>query len=167
MNRRIEPGNDEKKDRLIVRLGSGLSNIAIVGGGIGGLTAALALLREGIDVDVYEQADELKEVGAGVQISANGTRVLFALGLKEAVERVSWMPAAKKIRLWNTGQTWKLFDLGAVSVELYGFPYVMMHRRDLHRILADAIRRTKPDALHLGQRCVGLDRKSTRLNSSH
>ncbi len=156
MDCRIELGNDEKKDRLIVRLDSGLNNVAIVGGGIGGLTAALALLREGIDVDVYEQADELKEVGAGVQISANGTRVLFALGLKEAVERVSWMPAAKEIRLWNTGQTWKLFDLGAVSVELYGFPYVMMHRRDLHGILADAIRRTKPDALHLGQRCVGL-----------
>src|SRR5712691_2101114 len=52
----IRSGEDEKKDRLIVRLGSGLSNIAIVGGGIGGLTAALALLREGIDVDVYEQA---------------------------------------------------------------------------------------------------------------
>src|SRR5712691_6489042 len=102
---------------LIVRLGSGLSNIAIVGGGIGGLTAALALLREGIDVDVYEQADELKEVGAGVQISANGTRVLFALGLKEAVERVSWMPAAKEIRLWNTGQTWKL-DHGGVRQRL-------------------------------------------------
>src|SRR5712691_5606836 len=97
----IRSGEDEKKDRLIVRSGSGLSNIAIVGGGIGGLTAALALLREGIDVDVYEQADELKEVGAGVQISANGTRVLFALGLKEAVESVSWMPAAKEIRLWN------------------------------------------------------------------
>src|SRR5712691_2928235 len=145
-----------RRRTLIVRLGSGLSNIAIVGGGIGGLTAALALLREGIDVDVYEQADELKEVGAGVQISANGTRVLFALGLKEAVESVSWMPAAKEIRLWNTGQTWKLFDLGAVSVEVYGFPYVMMHRRDLHGILADVIRRTKPDALHLGRRCVGL-----------
>jgi salicylate hydroxylase len=54
--------------------------IPIVGGGIGGLAAALALLREGLDVAVYEQAPELKEVGAGVQISANGTRVLYALG---------------------------------------------------------------------------------------
>ena len=55
--------------------------ISVVGGGIGGLTAALSLLRQGFDVDVYEQAVELKEVGAGVQISANGTRILFALGL--------------------------------------------------------------------------------------
>src|SRR5262245_44471831 len=133
-----------------------LGNIAIVGGGIGGLAAALALLREGFDVDVYEQAPELREVGAGVQISANGTRVLFALGLGQAVADVGWVPMAKEIRLWSTGETWKLFDLGAVSVERYGFPYVMMHRRDLHAILADGIRRLKPDALHLGWRCVGL-----------
>jgi 2-polyprenyl-6-methoxyphenol hydroxylase-like FAD-dependent oxidoreductase len=131
-----------------------LSKVAVVGGGIGGLTVALALLRRGIDVDIFEQAPELKEVGAGVQISSNGTRVLYALGLHEAVERVSSIPAAKEIRLWNTGQTWKLFDLGAVSIELYGFPYVLMHRRDLHRILADAIGRLKPDALHLGMRCT-------------
>ena len=51
-------------------------SVAIVGGGIGGLTAALALMRRGIAVDVYEQAPELKELGAGVQISSNGTRVL-------------------------------------------------------------------------------------------
>jgi len=132
----------------------GLSKVAIVGGGIGGLTAALALLRQGIDVDVYEQAPELREVGAGVQISSNGTRVLYALGLQDAVERVSSIPTAKEIRLWNTGQTWKLFDLGAVSLELYGFPYVLMHRRDLHGILAEGIGRLKPDALHLGMRCI-------------
>jgi salicylate hydroxylase len=133
-----------------------LGKVAIVGGGIGGLAAALALLREGFDVDVYEQAGELKEVGAGVQISANGTRVLFALGLEEAVRRLSWEPMAKEIRLWSSGETWKLFDLGAVSVERYGFPYVMMHRRDLHAILVEGIGRLKADALHLGRRCVGL-----------
>jgi salicylate hydroxylase len=133
-----------------------LGNIAIVGGGIGGLAAALALLRAGLHVDVYEQAPELKEVGAGVQISANGTRVLDALGLQQAVSRLSWVPMAKEIRLWNTGETWKLFDLGAVSVERYGFPYVMMHRRDLHAILAEGIQGLNSNALHLGRRCVGL-----------
>src|ERR1700727_3631081 len=90
-------------------------NVAIVGGGIGGLTAALALIRRGIDVDVYEQAPELRELGAGVQISANGTRVLHALGLKAALEDVQVLPAGKVIRLWNTGQSWKVFDLGADS----------------------------------------------------
>jgi salicylate hydroxylase len=134
----------------------GNGKVAVIGGGIGGLTAALALIRRGIGVDVYEQASELKELGAGVQISSNGTRVLYALGLGEAVERRGVIVSGKEIRLWSTGETWKLFDLGAISVERYGFPYVMFHRGDLHAILLDAIRRERPDAVHLGHRCVGL-----------
>lgn len=131
-------------------------HIAIVGGGIGGLAAALALIRHGIEVDVYEQAPELKELGAGVQISSNGTRVLHALGLGPAVQKLGVIVAGKEIRLWSTGQTWKLFDLGAVSVERYGFPYVMFHRGDLHSALLDAIRRERPDAIHLGRKCAGV-----------
>ena len=134
----------------------GNGKVAVIGGGIGGLAAALALIRRGIGVDVYEQASELKELGAGVQISSNGTRVLYALGLGEAVERRGVIVSGKEIRLWSTGETWKLFDLGAISVERYGFPYVMFHRGDLHAILLDAIRRERPDAVHLGHRCVGL-----------
>src|SRR5918994_1063490 len=130
--------------------------IAIVGGGIGGLAAALALIRHGIAVDIYEQAPELKELGAGVQISSNGTRVLYALGLKEGIERLGVIVAGKEIRLWSTGQTWKLFDLGAVSVERYGFPYTMFHRGDLHAMLLDAIRREKPDAIKLDRKCIGV-----------
>jgi salicylate hydroxylase len=130
--------------------------IAIVGGGIGGLTAALALIRHGVDVEVYEQAPELKELGAGVQISSNGTRVLYALGLGEAIEKVGVVVAGKEIRLWSTGQTWKLFDLGAQSVERYGFPYMMFHRGDLHGALLEAIRRERPGAIHLGRKCVGV-----------
>ena len=130
--------------------------VAIVGAGIGGLTAALALIRQGIGVDVYEQAPELKELGAGVQISSNGTRVLYALGLGAEAERLGVVVAGKEIRLWSTGQTWKLFDLGAVSVERYGFPYMMFHRGDLHTVLLDAIRRERPDAIHLDRKCVGL-----------
>lgn len=139
--------------------------IAIVGGGIGGLTAALALLRRGFEVKVYEQAPELKEVGAGVQISANGTRILFALGLEESIKAVCFEPQGKEIRLWNTGQTWKLFDLGAVSVERYGFPYLTMHRNDLHQALAAGIRVISGDAIRLGARCTGLeqDGKGVRL----
>ena len=132
------------------------SNIAIVGGGIGGLAAALALVRRGIDVDVYEQAPELRELGAGVQISANGTRVLHALGLKEALEKVQVLPAGKAIRLWNTGQSWKLFDLGMESVERYGFPYITIHRGDLHGVIAQALLQAKPGAIHLNRKCVGL-----------
>ncbi len=137
-------------------------SVAIVGGGIGGLCAALALIRHGVEVDVYEQAPELKELGAGVQISSNGTRVLYALGLRETIERVGVVVAGKEIRLWSTGQIWKLFDLGAVSVERYGFPYMMFHRGDLHAALLDAIRRERPDAIHLDRKCTGVTQSADR-----
>ena len=131
-------------------------NIAIVGGGIGGLAAALALIRCGIDVDVYEQAPELRELGAGVQISANGSRVLHTLGLAAALEKVQVEPAGKAVRLWDTGQTWKMFDLGMESVERYGSPYLTLHRSDLHDAIARALLQEKPDAIHLGHKCTGL-----------
>ena len=75
-----------RRDRLIMRAGS---RVLIAGAGIAGLTTALALLRRGIDVDLYEQATELRQVGAGVQIGPNGSRVLIDLGLKAAMEAVA------------------------------------------------------------------------------
>jgi len=136
------------------------SKILIVGGGIGGLTAALALTRQGFDVAVYEQSPELREVGAGVQMGPNGTRVLHALGLKDALERIQFAPARREIRLWNTGETWNWFELGAKAVERHGTPHLMLHRRDLHEVLADAVRREKPDAIHLGWRCTAVTQNS-------
>jgi salicylate hydroxylase len=137
--------------------------ILIVGAGIGGLTAALALLRDGHDVAVYEQADKLADLGAGVQISANGARVLFALGLEDAIRSVWSEPAGKEIRLWNSGETWKLFDLGAESVARYGAPYFMIHRADLHTALIDAVRALKPDAIRLDARATGFDDEGTSV----
>lgn len=129
--------------------------VLIAGAGIGGLTAALAALRQGHEVEVYEQASELKEVGAGVQLSANGTRVLYALGVGEELKSLSCEATGKEIRLWNTGETWKLFDLGKVSIERYGFPYFTVYRPDLLDVLARAVRRLRADAIHLGRKCVG------------
>jgi salicylate hydroxylase len=134
--------------------------ILIAGGGIGGLAAALALLSRGFDVDVYEQSDELREVGAGLQISANGNRVLHELGLGPALAALACEAVGKEVRLWNSGQTWKLFDLGAVSVERYGFPYYTVYRPDLLAVLADGVRRLKPDAIHLGAKCTGLEQRA-------
>jgi salicylate hydroxylase len=138
-------------------------HILIVGAGIGGLTAALALLKKGFDVDVYEQAAGLKEVGAGLQISANGTRSLHALGLEDELAALAVAPDGKEVRLWNTGQTWKLFDLGAESVDRYGFPYLTAYRPDVHRVLSDAVRRERPDALHLGAKCVGFTQEAGKV----
>ena len=75
-------------------------HVVVVGAGIGGLAAALALLKRGIDVEVYEQSSELKEVGAGIQISSNGSQVMFALGLEDALKRVQAVPARRLIRHW-------------------------------------------------------------------
>ena len=138
-------------------------HVLIAGGGIGGLTAALALLRRGIDVDVYEQAHELREIGAGLQLSANGNRVLYALGVGDELKRLACEATGKEVRLWNSGQTWKLFDLGAVSVARYGFPYFTVYRPDLLEILAQAVRREKPDAIHLGARCTGCTQDGGRV----
>ena len=140
----------------------GKPHVLIAGAGIGGLTAALALLKRGFDVDVYEQAHELKEVGAGVSISANGNRALHALGVLDELKPLACDAAGKEIRLWNTGQTWDL-GAGAVSVERYGFPYLMVYRPDLLGVLANAVRREKADAIHLNSRCAGFTQAAGRV----
>ena len=132
-------------------------HILIAGGGIGGLTAALALLKRGFDVDVYEQASELREVGAGVQLSANGVRVLHELGVLDALRALACEAEGKEIRLWNSGQSWKLFEVGVESVERYGFPHYLTYRPDLLAVLADGVRREKADAIHLNARCSGFE----------
>ena len=132
-------------------------HILIAGGGIGGMVAALALQQRGFPVDVYEAAAELKELGAGVQIAPNGTRVLCALGLREPMEAIASIPAGKEVRLFSTGQAWKLHDLGAESEGRWGAPYWMVHRGDFHRALLDAFRARAPGRLHAGKRCVGVD----------
>src|ERR687891_2602640 len=129
--------------------------VLIAGGGLGGLTAALALLKLGCEVEVYEQAPELKEVGAGLQLSPNGTRVLYELGVGEELKALSCEAEGKEIRIWNTGETWKLFDLGALAVERYGYPYFTVYRPDLLSVLERAVRRLKPDAIRLDARCTG------------
>jgi salicylate hydroxylase len=138
-------------------------HILIVGGGIGGMAVALALLNSGYDVDVYEQAPELKEFGAGIQISPNGTRALQALGVLDILRQLSCDTESKEIRLWNTGRTWKLFDLGAEAIERYGFPYITVFRPDLLQVLVDAVRARKPDAIHLGRRAAGITQRGGRV----
>jgi len=134
-----------------------MPKVLIAGAGIAGLVTGLALQKIGIAVEIFEQACELRELGAGVQLSANGTRVLIALGLEQPIKAIACEPSGKEIRLFSTGQTWKLFDLGAESRELYGAPYWTLHRGDLHRVLLDAFVERAPGCLHLGARCVGFE----------
>jgi salicylate hydroxylase len=140
-------------------------HVAVIGAGIGGLTAALALLQRGIDVQVYEQSNQLKEVGAGIQISSNGTRVLFALGLEDALRQVQVRPQRRQLRHWSTGETWNWFDLGDKSIERFGTPHLMLHRSDLHGLLSNAVRALKPDAITLSKCCVDVSSAETRAEA--
>jgi salicylate hydroxylase len=137
--------------------------ILVAGAGIAGLATALALGQRGFPVDIYEQAPELMELGAGVQISANGSRVLIALGLEEAMKRVVCEAALKEVRIWNTGRTWKLFDLGKDSVDRFGAPYWFVHRGDMHRALLDAVRRQPSVRVHTGRRCTGFEQDGSSV----
>ena len=138
-------------------------HILIAGAGIGGLATALALLQRGIDVDLYEQAPELTELGAGVQIGANGTRLLIHLGLADALAPHICEAAIKIVRMWNTGQTWKLFDLGEDSIARFNAPYWFVHRGDLHQALLTAVLTLKPDAVHANARCHGFTQHGNHL----
>lgn len=128
--------------------------VMVAGGGIGGLAAAIALLQRGFDVQVYEQAGEMREIGAGIQISPNGNRALNVLGVFEKLRELSISASGKEIRLWNTGQTWKLFDLGEKAISKYGFPYMTVFRPDLLKVLGDRIEELKPGAIRLRSRAV-------------
>ena len=126
----------------------------IAGGGIGGMAAALSLLKQGFDVDIHEQAPEYREVGAGIQISPNGNRALDYLGVFNALQALSCDAAGKEIRLWNSGQSWKLFDLGNEALERYGYPYLTVYRPDLLQVLTEAVLALKPTALHLNSKVI-------------
>ena len=131
--------------------------VLIAGAGLGGLTAALALIQRGYEVQVFEQASELREVGAGVQIGPNGSRLLISLGLEDAMNRVVCVPQGREFRHWRTGQRWRSFDSGDMAVERYGAPYWMVHRGDFHAVLLDAVRCAAPDAIRAGNGCVGFE----------
>ena len=135
--------------------------ICIVGAGLGGLSAALALLQKGFRVTVLEQASVLGEIGAGVQLGPNAVGVLYRLGLQIPLEQVTCETLGKRVRLWNTGQTWPLFDLGTVSREMYGYPYLTVHRADLHRVLVQAVQALQPDALVLNAKLQSMQAYSS------
>lgn len=132
-------------------------SILIAGAGLGGLTAALALMKRGYRVCVLEQASQLGEVGAGIQLSANANRVLYQLGLEKELLAVAAPAAGKKIRLWSSGETWQLFDLGGESVERYGYPYFTIYRADLHKVLSEAVMRIDSNAIELNAKVVRLE----------
>lgn len=118
-------------------MSQGLS-IAVVGGGIGGLTSALCLARCGHRVHVLEQASAIVEAGAGIQLSPNATKVLLQLGLGDALAALCVQPEATHIRNWRSGRQISQTPLGEAAQARYGAPYYHAHRGDLIKLLADA-----------------------------
>ncbi|HEY4172324.1 MAG TPA: FAD-dependent monooxygenase [Rhodopila sp.] len=128
-------------------------SVAIVGAGIGGLAAAACLRRIGIDVTIYEQAQRFARVGAGIQQSPNAVRVLRRLGLEQQLRDIAFQPAAALNRQSDTGELLWERAMGAASEDKYGAPYLVLHRGDLHAVLASAV----PDAvIQRGRKLVGL-----------
>ena len=136
--------------------------ILIVGGGIGGLTTALALRHHGIEVMVLERAAQMAEIGAGVQIAANGTLVLRELGLEPALARFATVPERYDYRDLHTGRLLYLAPLGAEAALRYGALMYNVHRADLIALLYDALPR---DVVCLGAECASIsqDAKGARV----
>jgi salicylate hydroxylase len=121
-------------------------SVAIIGGGIGGLAAAALLLRAGFDVQVYEQARALGEVGAGINIGPNASRILHRLGIGEALGRTGVKPVTFDQRRWDDGRMLLRSPLGEAVENAFGAPYYTLHRGELHGALAAAV---PADRIHL------------------
>ena len=130
--------------------------IAIVGAGLGGLAAAIALRQQDFEADVYEQAPELGAFGAGINLSANAVKVFEAYGLKGRLHEVSFEPEGHAWRNWTSGIASRVLPLGQ-SVSRYGSNYYIMHRGDLHRLLCEAV---PASCIHLSKRCVAVESRA-------
>lgn len=135
-------------------------SIAVIGGGIGGLHAALWLLRGGFDVHVYEQTPVLREVGAGFVLSPNATRLLYRLGFTDTMQAIGVAPDAWRQRRWEDGKTLMHTPVKPAP----GTPplFYTSHRADILSMLTGAI---APERLHLGHRLVGLTDRGDRVEA--
>jgi salicylate hydroxylase len=124
--------------------------ILIAGGGIGGLTAALALARRGFRVILFDRMEKLEEAGAGIQLAPNATRILVALGLAGRLKPTIVRPSAIQLRSGPSGHEIAAMPLDAATLERYGAPYWVVHRADLHRALIEALAGEPQIVLMLG-----------------
>lgn len=131
----------------------------VAGAGIGGLACALALARKGIEVDVIEQAPDIREIGAGIQFGPNGFRMMERLGLKDAINSLAVFPDDLIMMDGVTAEEITRIPVGKPFSERFQYPYALIHRADLHSVLLKAARETGRVVVHPGQ---GLERFDER-----
>lgn len=137
----------------------GAPSIAVVGAGIGGLTLAACLLRIGVRVTIYEQAQGFSRVGAGIQMGPNAMRILARLGLRERLEPLAFSPPELANREWDSGEL--TFALPMQDAEAtYGAPYFLLHRGDLHEALATLV---PDDMIRLDHKLDHIDQSADRV----
>lgn len=140
-----------------------LKKILVVGGGIGGMTAAACLLKAGFNVEVYEQASRLGEVGAGIQLSANPMRILRHLGLVGHLEEMGVRPSSYQFKMFDTGEVLQEIPLGQHYANRHGVPYLSVHRADLLDALIGAVHESKADAVTLNAKLVSFSEDATSV----
>src|SRR6266540_5551022 len=136
------------KNRSVTRT----ARIAVIGAGIGGLATACALRQRGFEVQVYERAGELGEVGAGLQLGPNAVKVLRALGIEEPLRPLAFEPANIVSVGGDDGHLRFREPLKGVAAAQFGAPYLTAHRADVHALL---LARLPDDAIHLQAQCTG------------
>jgi len=134
-------------------LGNRAKRIAIMGGGIGGMTAAAALHQRGFEVAVYERAAGLSEVGFGLQLGPNAVKVARSIGILDELKRFAVEPSAMVSLKWDTADLRYRNSWDGLMQRRFGAPYMMAHRPDLHDAL---IRKVPASSIHLNKSCTGI-----------
>ncbi|MGI9402185.1 MAG: FAD-dependent monooxygenase [Rhizobiaceae bacterium] len=124
-------------------------NVLVSGGGITGLTTALCLARAGFRTEIFEKAEGFETVGAGIQLSPNALNILDDLGLVEQLKNFAVAPSAIRVMSATNGSETTKIPLGSTIIEKYGVPYLVVHRADLHQVLARAVHDNPDTQLHL------------------
>jgi len=131
--------------------------VLIVGGGIGGLGTALALSRKGIPSHVIEQADEFKEIGAGIQLGPNVFRMFEYLGLTPEMSKWAVFPDGLEMRDSITGETFINLPVDQRFYDKYHAPYAVIHRADMLNVIYEACKRSNLITLTTSQKVVDID----------